>query len=301
MPWHLPPLNRRRFLQGSTAALGALAIRDLCAAERGTNPRRFALLSDTHIAADAARVLRDVCMADNLRNVLTQVLALDERPAGLFIDGDCAMLTGAPGDYATLVEQLAPVRQAGVPVHMALGNHDHRDNFRAALVPSDTRRLLESKQVSVVETSHVNWFVVDSLDVVNATPGQLGADQLEWLATALDARTDKPAIVLGHHNPVLVTVGKITGLLDTVELLKVLAPRRQVKAYIFGHTHHWGLADHEGIHFLNLPPTAYVFNQTDPNGWVDVTLTDGGATFELRALDPKHPAHGEKRELVWRV
>jgi hypothetical protein len=55
-----------------------------------------------------------------------------------------------------------------------------------------------------------------------------------------------------------------------------------------------------GLHEINLPPTAYVFNSAMPNGWVRATLSEGGLALELRALDPQHPQHGEKHQLAWR-
>ncbi|MEI9897932.1 MAG: metallophosphoesterase [Chthoniobacter sp.] len=99
---------------------------------------------------------------------------------------------------------------------------------------------LASRRVSIVEAGHANWFMLDSLDVTNQTPGRLGDEQRAWLAKALDARADKPALVMVHHNPVFAD-GNKTGLLDTAELIAILAPRRHVKALLFGHTHTWRL------------------------------------------------------------
>ena len=44
--------------------------------------------------------------------------------------------------------------------------------------------------------------------------------QLEWLGKALDARADKPAVVLAHHNPDRLV--NIHGLTDTAKLFDVL-------------------------------------------------------------------------------
>ena len=79
------------------------------------------------------------------------------------------------------------------------------------------------------------------------------------------------------------------GLDDTDALLEVLVPRRQVKAYIFGHSHAWRHSTWEGIHLLNLPAVAWVFEKSQPHGWVDMTLTTAGAAVVLHAFDKKHP------------
>ena len=39
-----------------------------------------------------------------------------------------------------------------------------------------------------------------------------------------------------HHNP---GVGANIGLKDTSAFLDVIRPRKQVKAYVYGHTHTW--------------------------------------------------------------
>ncbi|MBI3876971.1 MAG: metallophosphoesterase [Verrucomicrobia bacterium] len=302
MPIHLTPLSRRRFLLQAAAATGWLALRDLRAAESGADPHRFALFSDTHIAADKTTVNRNVNMADHLRQAVGEVRALATPPAALFVDGDCAYLKGLSEDYTTFTELMQPITEAKLPVHCTLGNHDDRDVFWAAAVgKSKDTHPLASKHVSVVKATRANYFLLDSLDKVNVTPGKLGAEQIEWLGKALDAHKDKPAIVFGHHQPLFVTHGNKGGLTDTDDLFAVLTPRKQVKAYIFGHTHHWDLKEHEGIHCVNLPCVGYPFNNTDPAGWVDLHLAADSATLELRAIDSKHPAHGQKRELKWRA
>jgi predicted phosphodiesterase len=127
----------------------------------------------------------------------------------------------------------------------------------------------------------------------------LGHEQLDWLAKSLDAHQEKPALVLVHHNPGL--NGGNMGLKDTLPFLQIIRPRKQVKAYIYGHTHHWQVTqDPSGIHFINLPPVAYVFHDGDPSGWVHTTLKQDGMRLELRSLDPNHKAHGETHDLPWR-
>jgi len=302
MPVYLPPTSRRRFLAGSLATAAGLIFRDgLFAADAGiTDPHRFALLSDVHIAADRAKVLRGVTMAENLAKVVAEVAALSPLPANAAINGDLAFGTGEVGDYATLLDLLKPLRAAGLPLHLNLGNHDQRDHFRSS-IPQSQRdaAALKEREAYVVETPRVNWFVLDSLVETNKVPGNVGDHQLRWLAEGLEARRGKPAIVLVHHNPDLENPNR-GGLTDTRALLDLLLPRRQVKALIFGHTHAWSVRSEAGFHQVNLPPVAYVFQEGYPSGWVDVRLTETGATLELRCVDPAHKQHGEKHELSWR-
>src|SRR5690606_25576581 len=95
-----------------------------------------------------------------------------------------------------------PLSEAGLPLHLTMGNHDDRAPLYQALAaqrPSDPP--VDSKHVSVIESPHANWFLLDSLYQVNVVTGELGAEQLAWIEKELDARQDKPAIVMAHHNP----------------------------------------------------------------------------------------------------
>ena len=188
-----------------------------------------------------------------------------------------------------------------MPVHLALGNHDHRERFWEALqAEKAASRPLADRQTALLSTPQTNWFVLDSLESTLSTPGLLGQEQLDWLAKALDANPDKPALILVHHNPG--KIGSVSGLRDTDALFAVIRPRKQVKAYIFGHTHVWHVQpDVSGIHLVNLPPVAYVFSEGEPAGWVHATTERKGMRLELRCIDPKHKAHGQVVKLNWRA
>ena len=305
MPIHLPPLNRREFLRGSAAAAaGVLTFR--CAAAEGAkaDPHRFVLLSDAHVSANPAEVSQDVNMTDNFRRVVAEVLAEKVQPAAAFLNGDCAFHVGLKDDYHQLATLLDPLRQAGLPLHLSMGNHDDREHFAAALADYRPREQpVAGHYVAVVLAERVNWFLLDSLQHTNQTPGELGQEQLAWLAKALDAHTDKPAIVLCHHNPDLLSLvpGLVKGLIDTKPLLDTLASRKHVKALVFGHTHVWAVSRYQDLHLVNLPPTAYLFSKGRPNGWVSAALKDDGMSLTLNALDKHHPDHGKTVELKWRA
>ncbi len=301
MPIHLPPISRRQFLARALAAGAGLGLGpELFADSRKTDPDLWALLSDPHLAADRKQLGRGINMAAHFTQVSGELLALPKRPEGVFITGDCAFTTGEKGDYGTLTDLLRPVREDQMPIHLALGNHDNRERFWEVLSEEKSaKRPVADRQVSVLRSQRANWFILDSLETTNSTPGLLGRAQLDWLAWALDANPSKPAIVLVHHNPWL--SGNL-GLKDTSAFFEVIRPRRQVKAYIYGHTHTWKVEpDSSGIHLVNLPPVAYVFQQGQPSGWVRMTLESDGMRLELRSVDPTHQAHGQIVDLKWRT
>jgi predicted phosphodiesterase len=330
MPIYLPPISRRRFLAGSVAAAAALAMgrRGFAAEQKKRDPNRIALFSDTHLSEDKAKINRDVNMWEHFEKARAEVLAAETLPSMLLVNGDLALDAGLPGDYGLFKEGVAPFREAGMPVHLNMGNHDHRENFWKAF-PDEGNREVENKQISVVQTPLVDWVMLDSLEITKQTPGLLGAAQLTWLTRVLDARKDKPCVVMVHHNPQYAApatkpaaaaagappakpsgaapaspaakaLPKTAGIKDTKALLDILVPRKQVKAMIFGHTHKWVHAKEEDLALVNLPPVAYPFAKNDPAGWVDCVMRDGGMKLTLRTVDPKHPQQGDVLDVKWR-
>ena len=303
MPALLPQLSRREFLKRAALAGAALTLSPLSRAElfgKSHDEHAFAFFSDTHIAADASAVKNGVNMADHLTACVRELVSWPVQPATLIMNGDLALNNGQSGDYATLGKLLEPAR-ALAPIHLNLGNHDQREHFWNAF-PQDaaTQKTVPQKQCSFLSSPRANWFLLDSLDTTLSTPGELGAAQIKWLSTELAAQADKPAIIVAHHN--LDTVSDIFGLKDSAALEELFTRHRQVKAFIFGHTHNWHISTHaSGVHLINLPPTGYVFKAGRPSGWVRCTLERAGAEFELRALDANHPEHARIKKLSWRA
>ena len=302
MPIILPELSRRAFLKRAALAGAAAAIAPHTYAGlfgKSRDKHTFAFLSDAHIAADPKTNHGGVNMADNLAGCTRELAGWPMKPAAVIVNGDLAFAYGKSEDYGTFSELIHPLR-AVAPIHLSLGNHDHRKNFWEAF-PADTARLesVPDKQATVFSCERANWFLLDSLDVTAVTPGDLGKAQLGWLARELEARPEKPALVVCHH-PIDVT--GLMGLRDSAALLDLLMEHKQVKAFIFGHTHNWNIEQHPtGVHFVNLPQTAYPFQAGRPSGWVRATLAADGAEFELRCLDKHHPEHAQKTRLTWRT
>jgi 3',5'-cyclic-AMP phosphodiesterase len=300
MPIHLAPLSRRQFLGRTVAAGAGLALcPHLSAAEKPVDENFWALFSDLHLAADRTFLFRNSNMAEHFQTVSKEVLGLPERPAAVLVDGDCAYSSGEKGDYTVLAELLRPLREGQLPVYLALGNHDHRERFWEGFPEEKAaKRPVMDRQTALIRTARANWFILDSLETTLSTPGLLGKEQMTWLSQALDANPDKAAIVVIHHNPGL--SGNM-GLKDTLLLYEVIRPRKQVKAYIFGHTHTWKIdQDASGIHLINLPAVSYAFADGQPTGWVKAHLKEEGMRLELRCTDPSHKSHGEVVNLEWR-
>jgi predicted phosphodiesterase len=312
MPFTFDPLSRRRFLK-TTIGLGAAALLPGCA--RGTLSRiagatappaslashggasdRLVLLSDLHVSGRGKGN-----MAAYMSHAIRQVLALDGRPDRVLVAGDCAHLRGKEDDYAEYFRLLEPLGDAGLPVHMTLGNHDTRDNFWDALPGEYTGDGVGiDRQSAVVRGRAANWFLLDSLCKTNRSAGELGADQLGWLEARLDEHTDKPALVMLHHDPDFRRKG--SSLRDSDQLLAITRPRRHVKALFFGHTHVWETTtDRSGIHMVNLPATGYTLWMRSFVGWVDCRVYRRGATLITHAIKDRDRDRNQSLQLAWRT
>ena len=299
MPIHLPAQNRRQFLLTVGAGMVACTTDSFSSA---LDEDLVYLLNDTHIGEKQPA---DSAVPSHLRQVVDELVGLVRKPTCVLVNGDLALKDGQPGDYRHFARLIAPLREAGIDLHLTLGNHDNRDVFYDVMTeerPEATA--VESRHISMVETRFANFFLLDSLKETMVTQGTLGPEQLAWLAEALDGHDSKPAIIVTHHNPRLGGDPNHFpgGLIDSDELWDILAPRKQVKAYLHGHIHDRNFFQHQGIHILNMPATSYVADpKKSTTGWTTARLTEKGMTFTTRTNDANHAWNGESTTLTWRV
>jgi Icc-related predicted phosphoesterase len=239
-----------------------------------------------------------------LRQVVDELVKQNRKPSSVLINGDLALKNGQPGDYRHFAQLVAPLRDAQIDTHLTLGNHDNRAAFYDVMKEERSEdSLIESRHISIVQTRWANFFLLDSLKETMVTQGRIGHEQRTWLAQSLDAHQSKPAIIVTHHNPRLGgdPLHFPGGLIDSQELWSLLATRPQVKAYIHGHIHDRGVADHKGIHIINTPATSYVADpKKSTTGWTTARLTATSMTLTTHTSDPNHPWNGDTTTLAWR-
>ncbi len=303
MPLHSIPVSRRQFLTSTAAALASVTVLRTGYAAGKNEPVRLALLSDTHIHASPDFVARDVNMTANLKKAVAEIGQLKHKPSGVIVNGDCAFNKGLPEDYANFAACVQPILDAEIPLHLTMGNHDDRDViFQTMTGQRPETPHLNSKHVSIIETPFANLFLLDTLTKVNVVTGEIGEEQMRWLDKALNARRNKPAILMAHHCPQFTPPeeGKPwSGIADTAEFLKFISSKKQVKAFFFGHSHVWSVSKHNGIHLVNLPAVAYVFKPEIFNGWTEAEISKNGIDLRLRAANPDHPENLKTFNLKW--
>ncbi|MBA4146485.1 MAG: metallophosphoesterase [Verrucomicrobia bacterium] len=293
MPIHLHPVSRRSFLKQSlVAGAGLLASPMLFAASRKSDAHAWVMMTDPHIAADPTQLGRGMNMTDHLTQVCGEVLALEKAPAGVIVHGDCAFSTGKLDDYEQFLKLMRPLRENKLPIHLALGNHDHRERFYTA-ANLKASSAVPDKYVSVVKSERANFFILDSLNEIPSNPGLLGEKQLQWLAKNLDANKKKPAIVVVHHNE--------KRMIDSDKLIALMDERKHVKALFHGHIHRWRLDETPGgVHIVNLLPVGYPTATGGATGWVHATFAADGVRLEVRCTNQEDPLHRTVHQLSWR-
>lgn len=252
---------------------------------------RWALLSDTHVAADRENRYRGFFPYLNLQEAIAQIG--DKLPDRVIITGDLARLRGETGAYENFKTLLAPVvRQR--PVHLGLGNHDDREDFfRTFKNPTAADTAIENKHIVEAEAGPVRLIVLDSLLHVNGGTGELGPSQRSWLETFLRRCDNKPTILFLHH-------ALRYDLLDTRSLLEIIRPMGKVKAVVYGHSHRYEFSTDAGIHLINLPATGFNFAADQPVGWVEAKLTRKGGEFILHTVSGNRARNGRATPLQWR-
>ena len=292
------PIDRRRFIKTALAAAGAMvtiATPESHSADKNQKAvTRWALLSDTHVPADVENNYRGFYPYRNLQKVAADVASA--APDAAAITGDLARLSGQPGDYTNLKELLTPVAEE-MPVFMALGNHDDRQNFSKVFTENPgEKQPVRGKHVIVVKDGPVRMIMLDSLLYPNKTPGLLGKAQRLWLDDYLKKCDDTPTILCFHH-----TLNDGDGdLLDVPRLFSLVKPIRKVKAILYGHSHVYGYSKFRGIHLINLPAVGYNFSDSQPVGWVEASMTAKGGKFKLHALAGNTDNDGSVKRLTWR-
>ena len=197
-------------------------------------PFLIAQISDMHIKTRGALSYRVVDTARFLREAIAHIKGLKQQPDVVVATGDLTDF-GKPEEYALLREILG---ELPLPLYMIPGNHDERENMRAAF--PDHAYLRQSPDFIQYAIEDLPLRIV-ALDTV--IPGESGGilceKRLGWLATQLRARQNAPTAIIMHHPPFRTLIGHMDniGLANAASLKAVLANHPQVLAVLCGHLH----------------------------------------------------------------
>lgn len=237
-------------------------------------------LSDFHIGAMGGDRDPRLC----LREALDAVAALLDRPDALLASGDLSD-DGAPASYAFVREEL---ERLGLPYYVIPGNHDERGALREAFGLAGAGA--EPIQYSA-DLGPLRLVALDTL-LPGSDRGELDAERLAWLDTALGAAPEQPTLLAMHHPPLHTGIPPFDRIcLDANErsaLARALGSHPQVLRIVAGHLHRMLVGDLSGRAVLTVPST-YVQARLDFTA-TDFGLNDDPPGFAVHALANGHLA-----------
>lgn len=251
----------------------------------------IAHLSDLHVrpfGRPANRVVETNMMAER---ALRRVATLDPAPDAIVITGDLTEC-GLEEEYAELNRLLA--RPLPCPVYVVPGNHDRREQFRAALghLPGVTA---DPDFVQyAVDIGPLRLIMLDSV-VAGAGHGELCAGRLAFLDRALAEAAGRQVVIGLHHPPVTTGIAAmdVIPLRAPDALLDRVATHGEVLAVLSGHHHRAIMAQHGGAMLLAAPavgghqsevtfdPRARAYFQIEPGGYYLLRLDESGRMTAL--------------------
>ncbi len=173
-------------------------------------------------------------------------------------DADLCVILGDLADhgpvsaYESLRDKLADLP---MPVRLLLGNHDHRENFRAVFptMPCDPNGFVQS----VLDTPEGRLVFLDTHEPDQAG-GRLCEARAAWLRDRLAEARDRPVYLFMHHPPfeIGMIIDKLR-LADPGALRALLATHPDVRQIFAGHTHRPCSGLWQGLPFANIGATHY--------------------------------------------
>lgn len=253
------------------------------------DPKKIVFLADLHIGPDVPK------HAENLKNIITEILAMNPRPAKIFILGDLVSTYGKSEEYQELKGLMAPLDAAGIPWFLVVGNHDTRERM-FEVFPEKKLEVSEipGKQVGIVESDCLDFVILDSrMDDTNAYmaekekfpqrrpwDGTMEPESVAWLEKTLPNRK-KPVFILAHHP------------IQQTRLTELLAKYPSVQGYLFGHNHQYLRKNTDGVETFAFPTTSErILTKAEPSGYMVMEILPERYDFTLKTLGGTHPLDG---------
>jgi len=207
-------------------------------------------ITDPHLVAPGQAVW-GADPAERLDRCLDDIARWHGDAAFCVISGDLTD-DGDPAAYDWLRQRLAhfPLR-----CFLMLGNHDHRDCFRAAFPenPFDANWFVQYSHA----TDEGVFLFLDTWNGGKSSAGEYCQARLGWLAERLDEAGDRPVYIFMHHPPCDIGLP----YLDRIKLAEaesfagVLERARDLRHIFFGHVHRAVFTRWRGIALSAIPGT----------------------------------------------
>jgi Icc protein len=243
-------------------------------------------LSDPHIGA----VWDDVDPAARLEATVAAVRQLRPQPHAVLLSGDLAE-NATDAEYSRLRGLLAPL---DAPLCVLPGNHDDRAALRRHF---DLDGAGDEPIQYDLEVGGIRLVVMDTKRN-GSDAGELGAERLAWLDSALAAKPKTTTVVAMHHPPLVTGIPPMDAIglpaADRAGLEAVVGAHPQVHLLVGGHVHRAIAGEFAGRAVLAAPSTYLQLEldfqatdlsfSSDPPGFAVHLCMDGTVISHVRAV-----------------
>jgi 3',5'-cyclic-AMP phosphodiesterase len=214
--------------------------------QRETKNMKFLHVSDLHMVG-GNELLYGLDPQERLRACVAHINRHHSDAECVVVTGDLTQ-TGSSAAYALVKSILADL---SMPFYLMVGNHDDRDNFKAAFPDASVDS--DGFVQFILDTGIGRFICIDTLE-----PGQpygtLCDRRRIWLGAQLAAAGERPVYLFMHHPPFEVGLRRMDEirLVDSEEFSELVVGRPNVKHLFFGHLHRPLSGSWRGIPFSNV-------------------------------------------------
>ncbi len=193
----------------------------------------IAQITDMHAGHKVSTAAGSLDTFEHLERAVRHLNALRPAPDVVLATGDLTHDT-APEDYVRLTEALAPIEQ---PLYVIPGNHDDRENLRAAFL--DRGYLPSEGFLHYVVEDHPLRLIALDTTIPGEAGGELCDARLAWLAARLEEAPERPTVVLMHHPPFETGIPFFDriGCRGGAAMGAIVERHRQIETVLCGHVH----------------------------------------------------------------
>ena len=240
-------MTRREFFIGAAAVGAVPAVAKAMMAGTEFDENLSVFISDIHVSGPDIKgtLWGDQPTYQNpyFERAVDEILAMRPRPRRVVCFGDVALWFGFRADYEASRPGFGRLTDAGIDVHLAMGNHDRREPFLEVYPQYAKTSPVPGRIVSVVNLGTCDLILLDSLDQTkekegtpNGVGGTIDRAQWDWLKEECMRRT-RPFFCGAHHDYDELTLEVEPG--KRASVLSFLKNAPYFRGWISGHHHFW--------------------------------------------------------------
>lgn len=240
----------------------------------------FVHMTDIHISGSPDDQFLGMDTSRKLDTALQAIKRMNLAPRFIVVSGDLSH-KGDAASYERLRGIQPDLESFGVPVLLALGNHDQREPFYRVMLGREGATEHQPYYYSQI-IDDLQVLVLDS-KVPGEVHGELGSEQLEWLADRLEESPTGGNLLVFHHPPLPEPVPALAGhmLKDADKLAEVLVGQ-WVVGILSGHVHMNTIGSFYGVPCAAGGGVAFML---DPGTDQGMRFLDGSSINLVRVRD----------------